>query len=93
MTLFTGVLIFLIGVWLCGKAGRLRDDGRSLPDGVSLKGYFFAIGADIMSAVFNIGYALALPIADSGVRLGHSRFEATNCIWLLMLAAGAIPNK
>jgi L-rhamnose-H+ transport protein len=45
-----------------------------------------------MSAVFNIGYSLALPIADAGVRLGFRRFLATNCIWLLMLGAGAIPN-
>jgi L-rhamnose-H+ transport protein len=92
VTLFSGVLVFLVGVWLCGKAGRLRDDARSSSANVSLKGYVFAIAAGIMSAVFNIGYALALPIAESGVRLGHSRFEATNCIWLLMLAAGAIPN-
>jgi L-rhamnose-H+ transport protein len=45
-----------------------------------------------MSAVFNIGYSLALPIAEAGVRLGFHRFLATNCIWLLMLGAGAIPN-
>src|SRR5581483_5191016 len=92
LTLFGGVLVFLIGVWLCSKAGLLRDDAQSSSTGVSLTGYAFAIGAGIMSAVFNIGYALALPIADTGVRLGNSRFQATNCIWLLMLAAGAIPN-
>jgi len=45
-----------------------------------------------MSAVFNVGYALALPIADTGVAAGLSRFSATNFIWLLMLVAGAIPN-
>lgn len=45
-----------------------------------------------MSAVFNIGYALALPISDAGVALGYSRFASTNCIWLLMLGAGSIPN-
>lgn len=91
-TLFAGVLVFLLGVWLCGKAGRLRDGAQSSTAKASPKGYFFAIGAGVMSAVFNIGYALALPIADAGVRLGHSRFEATNCIWFLMLAAGALPN-
>jgi L-rhamnose-H+ transport protein len=91
-TLFSGVLVFLIGVWLCGRAGRLRDKAQPSGSNSSLKGYAFAVGAGIMSAVFNIGYTLALPIADTGVRLGHSRFQATNCIWLLMLAAGAIPN-
>jgi L-rhamnose-H+ transport protein len=92
LTLFSGVLVFLVGVVLCGKAGRLRDGARPSSSNASPAGYIFAIGAGIMSAVFNVGYALALPIADAGVRLGYSRFQATNCIWLLMLAAGAIPN-
>lgn len=91
LVLFAGVLVFLVGVWLCGRAGWIRE-GAQASANVSARGYLFAIGAGVMSAVFNIGYALALPIADTGVRLGHSRFEATNCIWLLMLAAGALPN-
>lgn len=88
--LLGGVFTFLVGVWLCGKASRLREGSHGLvPDS---KGYLFAITAGVMSAVFNIGYSLALPIADTAVRMGYSRFDATNCIWLLMLAAGSIPN-
>jgi len=88
--LFCGVLAFLVGVFLCGQAGRLRDGDRG--SSPQLSGYLFAIGSGIMSAVFNVGYALALPIADTGVAAGLSRFSATNFIWLLMLVAGAIPN-
>jgi L-rhamnose-H+ transport protein len=89
--LFAGVAVFLVGVWICGTAGRMRD--ASAPSaGAPLAGYLFAIGSGVMSAVFNIGYSLALPIADAGVRLGHSRFAATNFIWLLMLWPGAVPN-
>ena len=93
MVLFASIAAFLIGVGLCGAAGRLRDRAaapsgtRSMP-----AGYLFAIAAGIMSAIFNIGYTLALPIADAGVKLGYARFASTNCIWLLMLGAGAIPN-
>ena len=43
-----------------------------------------------MSAIFNVGYSLALPIADTGEKLGLSRFDATMPIWLLMLGAGSI---
>ncbi|HEX4169017.1 MAG TPA: L-rhamnose/proton symporter RhaT [Bryobacteraceae bacterium] len=87
--LLCGVAVFLVGVALCGRAGRIRDQasGRALPSG-----YLFALVSGIMSGVFNIGYSLALPIADTGVHLGRSRFQSTNCIWLLMLGAGAIPN-
>jgi hypothetical protein len=45
-----------------------------------------------MSAVFNVGYSLASPIADAGEAMGLSKFAATNCIWLLMLGAGSLPN-
>ena len=91
--LFAGVLAFLAGVWQCGAAGRIRDRsaGRG-PAKPSWAGYLYALSAGVMSAVFNVGYSLALPIADAGVRLGFRRFLATNCIWLLMLGAGAIPN-
>lgn len=45
-----------------------------------------------MSAVFNIGYTLAAPIAQTGEAAGYSSFSATNVIWLLMLGAGSVPN-
>ncbi len=92
--LLTGVLVFLLGVWLCGIAGRLREcraDTRA-PRGALLTGYLFAIGGGILSAIFNIGFSLAQPIREAGERLGYSSFLATNCIWLLMLTAGAAPN-
>lgn len=88
--LFAGIVSFLIGVWLCGEAGRLRDGATAIS--APITGYVFAIAAGIMSAVFNIGYSVALPIADAGMQIGYSRFTSTNCIWLLMLAAGSIPN-
>ncbi|MFN7994963.1 MAG: L-rhamnose/proton symporter RhaT [Bryobacteraceae bacterium] len=91
--LLLGVLIFIAGVWLCGKAGRRRDAKlAATPGSNSWIGYVFAVGAGIMSAVFNIGYTLAMPIAKTGQEMGYSSFLATNCIWLLMLCAGSVPN-
>lgn len=93
LALLGGVAAFLAGVSLCGAAGRIRDRGaEGAPSQPSWRGYLFAVGAGVMSAVFNIGYSLALPIAEAGEKLGYRRFLATNCIWLLMLGAGAIPN-
>lgn len=89
--LYLGVLVFVAGVWICGAAGRKRDALLG-PSQTSAGGYIFAIGAGVMSAVFNIGYALALPIAAAGEQMGYSHFRGTNCIWLLMLACGAVPN-
>jgi L-rhamnose-H+ transport protein len=90
--LFGGVAVFLAGVAICGSAGRMRDLRAPAASGAPVAGYVYAIAAGVLSAVFNIGYALAQPVAEAGMRLGHSRFSATNFIWLLMLLAGALPN-
>jgi L-rhamnose-H+ transport protein len=95
LVLFLGVLVFIFGVWLCGAAGRVRERNAaaaSKPGRPLRVGYAFCIGSGIMSAIFNVGYTLALPIAETGARFGLSRFAATNAIWLLMLGAGAVPN-
>ncbi len=92
--LVLGILTFLLGVTLCGMAGRRREGAadHAITPGKRTRAYFFCIGSGIMSAIFNIGYSLALPIADTGVRMGYSQFTATNTIWLLMLSAGSVPN-
>lgn len=94
VTLLAGVIAFLIGVALCGAAGVLRDKAAVKDTGteVPVRGYVFAIAAGVMSAIFNIGFTLALPIAATGKEMGLSEFAATNCIWLLMLGAGSLPN-
>ena len=88
LTLFVGVAAFLAGVALCGAAGLARDRAAAQRASAAspVRGYVFAIAAGIMSAVFNIGFTLALPIS------ANAGFAGTNCIWLLMLGAGALPN-
>ncbi|MBV6434578.1 MAG: L-rhamnose-proton symporter [Bryobacteraceae bacterium] len=92
--LVAGVVVFVGGVSLCGRAGRMRErneTGTGFRAG-SIQGYVFASGAGILSAVFNIGYSLALPISSAGQRMGLTPFTAGNVIWLVMLGAGSIPN-
>src|SRR5205809_5009354 len=99
--ILAGVGIEIVGIILCGLAGRRREQsigvggergdlvGRPRPLSVAL---LLAIGAGVLSAVFNIGFALAKPIADYGRSAGLSEFASTNLIWWLMLAAGSIAN-
>ena len=91
LALFAGIIALLLGVAVCGQAGRIRDGAEKSEGAAPLAGYLLAIAAGVMSAIFNIGYVLALPIADTGVSFGLSRFTATNLIWLLMLGAGSVP--
>ena len=95
------VVVELVGIALCGWAGRLREKaagagterggmvGHARPIGVAL---LMAAGAGMLSAVFNIGFSLAQPIADLGLASGLSQFSSTNLIWWIMLASGALAN-
>lgn len=95
------VAVEIVGIAFCGSAGSLRDResgvsadrgnlvGKARPMSVAL---LLAIGSGVLSAVFNVGFALARPIADYGRLRGLSEFASTNLIWVVMLAAGSIAN-
>ena len=96
-----GVAVELVGIALCGWAGGIREKavgigtnrgemvGHPRPIGVAL---LMASGAGVLSAVFNIGFSLAAPIAVYGRAAGLSQFSSTNLIWVLMLGAGSVAN-
>jgi L-rhamnose-H+ transport protein len=97
-----GTGISVGGIILCGYAGFRREQsqrshqkdrggmvGRARPFWVGL---LLALGAGLLSAVFNIGYSAAHGIIDSAVQLGNSAFAGSNLIWLLMLSSGAVAN-
>lgn len=98
----TGIAVEICGIALCGRAGLLRERaassakvqrgdlvGKARPMAVAL---LLVIGSGLLSAVFNIGFALAQPIAEFGQSRGLSVFAGTNLIWVLMLAGGAVSN-
>jgi L-rhamnose-H+ transport protein len=98
-----GTLVALVGIACCGYAGLLREKsqgvekeklrgdmvGAARPIAVGLA---LCIGAGLLSAVLNIGYASAQPVLAAAVRAGYSSFAGSNIIWLLMLTSGAVPN-
>lgn len=98
-----GVLIEIAGIVLCGRAGAMRERtasvdpkaergdlvGRARPLGVAL---LLVIGSGVLSAVFNVGFTLAQPIADYGRAAGLSQFASTNLIWIIMLVSGSVAN-
>jgi L-rhamnose-H+ transport protein len=99
--ILAGVAVQVVGIVFCGSAGMLRERaagvdgargdlvGKARPLGVAL---LLACGSGVLSAVFNIGFALAAPIAIHGREAGLSQFEATNLIWWVMLGAGSVAN-
>jgi len=101
LKIILGVAVAIVGIAFCGNAGLIREKnsggksergdlvGKERPLGVAL---LLAIGAGVLSGVFNIGFALAQPIADYGQSAGLSAFSSNNLIWFVMLGAGALSN-
>jgi L-rhamnose-H+ transport protein len=99
--ILAGIAVEIFGIVLCGRAGMMRERaestkgdrgdlvGKARPMAVAL---LLVTGSGVLSAVFNIGFALAQPIATFGQQNGLTLFEGTNLIWVLMLAGGAISN-
>lgn len=100
--ILAGIAIEICGIAFCGRAGLLREKaianarirrgdlvGKARPLGVAL---MLVVGSGLMSAIFNIGFALSQPIALFGQSKGLSVFAGTNLIWVLMLGGGAISN-
>jgi len=99
--ILAGIGVEIAGIALCGYAGVMRERteaakadrgdlvGKARPLGVAL---MLVVGSGILSAVFNIGFALAQPIATFGQQNGLTLFQGTNLIWVLMLAGGAVSN-
>ncbi|HEY3625929.1 MAG TPA: L-rhamnose/proton symporter RhaT [Terracidiphilus sp.] len=99
--ILSGVLIEVLAIALCGWAGHLREKtagidsdrgnlvGRARSIGAGL---LLATGAGVFSAIFNIGFTMAQPIAAAGRASGLSQFSSVNLIWVLMLGAGLVPN-
>jgi L-rhamnose-H+ transport protein len=103
LRILLGVLIEIAGIALCGRAGSLREKalglgasagrgdlvGKARPLGVAL---LLVLGSGVLSAVFNVGFTFAQPIAEHGRSAGLSPFASTNLIWLIMMASGSVAN-
>ena len=100
LRILEGVGVAVIGIVFCGYAGHLREKaggaadrgdlvGKARPLGVAL---LLATGSGVLSAVFNIGFALAQPVARYGQSAGLSAFASVNLIWGVMLGAGSLAN-
>lgn len=98
-----GTAIGIAGIALCGYAG-IRREGSQKSQKENVRGdmvgkvrpfwagLLLCVGSGLLSAVFNIGYALAQEIVASAQQLGNSAFAGSNLVWLLMLSSGAIAN-
>ncbi len=94
-----GVLVCLLGIYICGRAGMSKE--KELPDAEKkksvaefslVKGLVVAIISGILSACFNFGIEAGKPMAEAAVRAGFNPLYQNNVIYITLLWGGLSTN-
>jgi L-rhamnose-H+ transport protein len=94
-----GVLVCLVGIVICGKAGMMKENElseeqkkRSISEFNLVKGLAVAILSGILSSFFNFGIEAGKPFADEAVRSGHDPLYQNNVTFVVILWGGLVTN-
>lgn len=94
-----GVILCLIGIYICGRAGMLKendlnedDKKKSVAEFNLTKGLVVAITSGILSSCFNFGIEAGKPMAESAVALGLNPLYQNNVTYVVLLWGGLTTN-
>ena len=94
-----GILICLIGIAICGKAGMLKEKELSIEQkqaSVSefslVKGLIIAVFSGILSSFFNFGIEAGKPLANEAVAQGFNPLFQNNVTYVVILWGGLTTN-
>ncbi len=90
-----GVGVMLCGVAVAAWAGVQRDRQQSSGSGSSAgfqKGLVIAVASGVLSALLNVGFANAAPVAQRAVELGAARRNSSLAAWVVVLAGAFVMN-
>jgi L-rhamnose-H+ transport protein len=94
-----GIVICLIGIYICGKAGMLKEKElpeeekkKSVAEFSLVKGLIVAVFSGIMSACFNFGIEAGKPMAETAVAEGMNPLFQNNVTFVVLLWGGLATN-
>jgi len=94
-----GVIICLAGIYVCGRAGVLKEremneeqKKQSISEFNLGKGLFVAITSGILSSCFNFGIEAGKPMAEQAVALGLNPLYQNNVTYVVLLWGGLTTN-
>jgi L-rhamnose-H+ transport protein len=94
-----GVVICLVGIYICGKAGMMKEKElsdekkkQSVEEFNLAKGLIVAIFSGIMSACFNFGIEAGKPMARAAVHSGMDPLYQNNVTYVVLLWGGLTTN-
>lgn len=95
----SGVLVCLLGIFICGRAGMLKEKDlsdehkkESVKEFNLVKGILVATVSGILSACFNFGIESGKPMAEEAVRLGFNPLFQNNVTYVVLLWGGFTTN-
>lgn len=94
-----GVAVMLVGVAICAAAGVQRDrlaaqaSGAAQAGGKSFQtGLGIAISSGVLSALLNVGFANAAPVAEAAVKHGALTRNSSLAAWVVVLLGATLMN-
>jgi L-rhamnose-H+ transport protein len=96
--LMLGTVVVLCGIFLCARAGRLREQASGAPAAAAAStssfgaALFICVLAGIFSPMLNFTFVFGAELQQKALANGASPSMASNAIWPLALTAGAITN-
>jgi L-rhamnose-H+ transport protein len=94
-----GVLVCIIGISICGKAGMMKEKellpgqkSENIKEFKLVKGLIIATISGILSAFFNFGIEAGKPMAVEALRLGMNPLFQNNVIFVVILWGGLTTN-
>jgi L-rhamnose-H+ transport protein len=94
-----GVLVCLLGIVICGRAGMLKEKDlpaeqkkQSIAEFSLVKGLIVATISGILSACFNFGIEAGKPMAEAAVRAGYNPLFQNNVTYVVLLWGGLTTN-
>ena len=95
LALLISAVLLVIGLVHYVQAGREREVNRAVTEtvgGAFRIGVLLCIFTGCFGSMINMGFVFGAPIAQHAVQLGVMPESATLSIWLVVLAAGYLPN-
>jgi L-rhamnose-H+ transport protein len=94
-----GVVLCLLGIYICGRAGMLKeremgeeDKKKSVAEFSLVKGLIVAVASGILSSCFNFGIEAGKPMAETAVSIGLNPLYQNNVTYVVLLWGGLSTN-
>jgi L-rhamnose-H+ transport protein len=94
--LWSGVILMLVGIAVCSKAGEQRESSLTADRGSEItrrrvaRGLTICIVGGILSSFINFGFAYGVEVTRRAEALGASVSSAPNALWVIVMCGGFV---